>query len=54
MGTDFPVLAVTMLQEFCEQQGFSIGLLFVDARQAFYAFIRSLVVPVEESDPTVA
>ena len=48
-----PSLVVTMLQEFCEQQGLSVALLFVDSKKAFHAIIRSLVVRIEENDAAV-
>ena len=43
-----------MLQEPCKARRESIGLLYVDATQAFYAVLRSLVVAVTESDEAVA
>ena len=54
LGTDFLVIAVTMLQERCTVKGESICLVVVDATQAFYAVFRSLVVAVTESDEAVA
>ena len=54
LGTEFPVIAVSMLQERAKARGESIGLLYVDAIQAFYAVLRSLVVAVTESDEAVA
>ena len=44
LGTEFPVLAIRMLQEKAKAEGTSIALIFVDARQAFYAVIRKLQV----------
>ena len=54
LGTEFPVIAASMLQERAKARGESIGLLYVDATQAFYAVLRSLVVAVTESDEAVA
>ena len=54
LGTEFPVIAVSMLQERSKARGESIGLLYVDATQAFYAVSRSFVVAVTESDEAVA
>ena len=54
LGTVFPVIAVSMLQECCKVRGESIGFLYVDATQAFYAVRRSLIVAVTESDEAVA
>ena len=39
-----------MLQEKAQAEGTSIGLIFVDARQAFYAVIRKLVLQVVEPE----
>jgi hypothetical protein len=50
LGTEFPVLAIRMLQEKAKAEGTSIGLIFVDARQAFYAVIRKLVLQVVEPE----
>ena len=49
-GTEFPVLAIRMLQEKAKAGGTSIALIFVDARQAFYAVIRKLVLQVVEPE----
>ena len=46
----FPVLAIRMLQEKAKAEGTSIALIFVDARQAFYAVIRKLVLQVVEPE----
>ena len=50
LGTEFPVLAIRMLQEKAKAEGTSIALIFVDARQAFYAVIRKLVLQVVEPE----
>ena len=42
------MLAIRMLQETAKAEGTSIGLIFVDARQAFYAVLRKLVLQVVE------
>ena len=52
MGTEFPVLAIRMLQEKAKVEGTSIAFIFVDARQAFYAIIRKLVLRVVETRPS--
>ena len=54
LGTEFPVIAVSMLQESAKARGESISLFYVDAIQAFYAIHRSLVLAVTESDEAVA
>ena len=54
LGSEFPVIAVSMLQERAKARGESIGLLYVDAIQAFYAVLRSHLVAVTESDEAVA
>ena len=54
LGTEFPVIAVSMLQERAKARGESIGLAYVDATQVFYAVFRPLVVAVTESDEAVA
>ena len=48
LGTEFPVLAIRLLQEKAKAEGTSIALIFVGARQAFYAVIRKLVLSVVE------
>ena len=53
LGTDFPVLATRLLQEKAQAEGTSIALIFVDARQAFYAIIRKLVLNVIETHHAV-
>ena len=53
LGTEFPVIAVSMLQERAKAKGESIGFLCVDASQAFYAVLRFLVAAVTESDEAV-
>ena len=53
-GTDFPTLAARLFQDRAKKLGQSTAIIFVDAKQAFYAIIRSLVVPVCESDEAVA
>ena len=50
LGTEFPVLAIQMVQEKAKAEGTSIALIVVDARQAFYAVIRKLVLRVVETD----
>ena len=45
-GTDFPTLAARFFQDRAKKLGQSTAIIFVDAKQAFYAVIRSLVVPV--------
>ena len=50
MGTEFPVLAIRLLQEKAKAEGTSIALLFVGAKQAFYAIIRKLVLSAVEID----
>ena len=42
-----------MLQEKAISEGTSIALIFVDARQAFYAIVRKLVLSVVETDQAV-
>ena len=54
LGNEFPVIAVSMLQERAKARGESTGYLYIDAIQAFYAVLRSLVVAVTESDEAVA
>ena len=54
LGTEFLVIAVSMLQERAKARGESIGLLYVDAIQAFYAVLRYLVAAHTESDEAVA
>ena len=51
LGTEFPV---SMFQERAKARGESIGLFYVDAIQAFYAVLRSIVTAVTESDEAVA
>ena len=53
LGTEFPVLAIWMLQEKTKAEGISIALIFVDARQAFYAVIRKFVLRVVEPEHAV-
>ena len=53
MGIEFPVLAIRMLQEKATAEGTSIALIFVDARQAFYAVIGKLVLRVVEPEHAV-
>ena len=50
----FPVIAVSMLQERAKARGESIGLLYVDVTQVFYAVLRSLVVADTKSYEAVA
>ena len=54
LGTEVPVLAVQLLREWAHSTKQCIGLLFVDAKEAFYAIVRTLVVPKVESDEAVA
>ena len=54
LGTEFPALAVRLLQQYAAANGLSISTIFVDARQAFYAVVRKLVIPLHESDEAVA
>ena len=42
-----------MLQAKAKAEGTSIAFIFVDARQAFYAVIRKLVLRVVETDQAV-
>ena len=53
LGTEFPALAIRMLQEKAKAEGTSIALIFVDARQAFYAVIRKLVLRVVELEHAI-
>ena len=53
LGSEFPVLAIRMLQEKVKAEGTSIALIFVDARQAFYAVVRKLVLRVVEPEHAV-
>ena len=53
LGTEFRVLAIRLLQEKAQMERTSIALIFVDARQAFYAIIRKLVLNVVEKDQAV-
>ena len=53
LGTEFPVLAIRMLQEKAKAEGTSTALIFVDARQAFYAVIRKLVLQVVEPEHAI-
>ena len=53
LGTDFPVLAIRLLQEKAQIEGTSIALIFVDARQAFDAIIRKRILNVIEPDQAV-
>ena len=46
VGTEFPVLAIRLLQEKAKAAGTFIALIFVDAGQACYAIIRKLVLSV--------
>ena len=51
--TEFPVMALKMFQEKAKAEGTSFALIFVDARQAFYAVIRKLVLQVVEPEHAV-
>ena len=42
------------MPHYAATQGTSIASLFADARSAFYAVIRKLVVPVDQSDEDIA
>ena len=53
LGTEFPILAIRLLQKKAKAEGTSIALIFVDARQAFYAIARKLVLSVVETDQAV-
>ena len=53
MGTEFQVLAIRMLQEMVKAEGTSNALIFVDARQAFYAVNRKFVLRVVEPEHAV-
>ena len=53
LGTEFPVLAIRLLQEKRKSEGTSIAQIFVDARLAFYVIIRKLVLSVVETDQAV-
>ena len=54
LGTEFPVIAVSMLHERAKARGESIGIFYADATQAFYAVLRFFVAAVTESDETLA
>ena len=54
LGTEFPALVTRILQDYAKKNDLSISLIFVDAKQAFYAVLRSLVVDLQESDYAVA
>ena len=53
MGTEFRVLALNLLESLGKTQGKCVGVIFVDAKEAFYAILRTLVVPIYESDQAV-
>ena len=53
MGIEFPFLAIRMLQEKANTEGISIAIIFVYARQAFYAVIRKLVLRIVEPEHAV-
>ena len=53
MGTEFPVLAIRLLQEKVKAEVTCIALVFVDARQEFYGIVRKLVLSVVEIDQAV-
>ena len=53
-GQVFPVFAIRLLRENKQAEGTSIALIFVDARQAFHAIVRKLVLSVFETDQAVA
>jgi hypothetical protein len=54
LGTDFPAITVRLTQHYAETTGKSIATIFVDAKSAFYAVIRRLVMPMDQSDEDVA
>ena len=54
LGTEFPCLLVTLLQDYAKAIGKSLALIFVYARQAFYAVIRPLVAALCKSGEAVA
>ena len=47
LGIDFPAISVRLLQHYAATQDKSIATIFVDARSAFYAVIRKLVMPMD-------
>ena len=53
LGTEFPALCVRLLEENSKATHQSLALLFVDARQAFYAVLRKCVIPIEESGEAI-
>ena len=54
LGTDFPAITVRLTQHYAESHGISIATIFVDAKSAFYAVIRRLVMPMDQSDEDIA
>ena len=54
MGTELPCLLVNLLQDYARTRAISLALIFVDAKQAFYAIIRPLVAALYQSDEAVA
>ena len=54
MGTDFPAITVRLTQHYAESHGKSIATIFVDAKSAFYAVFRRLVMPKDQSDEDIA
>ena len=54
LGTDFPDITVRLTQHYASTQGKSIATIFVDAKSAFYAVIRKLVMPMDQSDEDIA
>ena len=54
LGTEFPAVAIRMLQAYAKVSHTSTALLNVNAKQAFHSIIRQLVVAVSESDEAVA
>ena len=54
LGTDFPAITVRLTQHDAESHGTSMATIFVDAKSAFYAVIRRLVMQMDQSDEDVA
>ena len=54
LGIDFPAITVRPTQHYAESHGKYVATVFVDAKSVFYAVIRKLVMPMDQSDEDVA
>ena len=54
LGTDFPAITVRLMQHYVSSHGKFIATIFVDAKSAFYAVIRKVVMPMIQSDEDIA